>query len=794
MLRHLSRPLRRFSPLGSLTLLRRYSEKAPKIKRYLFVDAFPGAWDIHWNIARYRDKPTLEALRLRLSQIKAHGFTLVSLEPHHKDGGVMCGFEFMANDEEAALKTIEAELKAETEKHGGLPSWVKGDGSRCWLVKGKPWIEDMRRYPTTFLRVTFDGPDILEDRLYEILRPYGTIRDIREPFPAPPGSLRSASVVFNHVRSAAIARNAVYGLEVYATRAKTPTRLLITYAHPLDGHKIRDFIERHPRLVFPILLFLLGSLAITIFDPIRTLMVRGKIEGWFEVREFRLYQWLRAKSMELRIFTPRPQAASFADETWKERRQAEAALRAYITEWPSTIAFVHGPQGSGKGGLVNDILKDTGRKALSIDCRALQNAISDTHLITILARQTGFWPFFPFLGSFHHLIDLASVGLIGQKANLSSTLPEQVREMLMVVRKALKNINSRHREAARRQIGRRVQDGDTEQLERVRRGTVHDAIEAIQALPIIVIRNFDARGSNREEIYDVLAEWAASLVEHQLAHVVVISDNRENTKRIAKALPSKPLNTIALYDADAASALAFVKRKLEDAHINLEYTRGQVTSVERLGGRATDLENLIHKVRNGATVEDAVEDIIYREVSEVRKKAFGDDAEDAKNLLWGREQAWSLFKQLSQKSEIPYHQVLLEFPFKGDEAPLRSMEHVELISIGTHNGRPSTIRPGKPVFRAVFERLVNDSIFQAIQDIAFNEKSIASEESTIKTCEQELLSLKEIGRDFEHWWSTNAASSARAKYLLSKMQASTMKIEALEKRNSELKKVLVKGG
>ncbi|KAJ7791791.1 hypothetical protein B0H14DRAFT_2934119, partial [Mycena olivaceomarginata] len=62
----------------------------------------------------------------------------------------------------------------------------------------------------------------------------------------------------------------------------------------------------------------------------------------------------------------------------------------------------------------------------------------------------------------------------------------------------------------------------------------------------------------------------------------------------------------------------------------------------------------------------------------VRKKAFGDDAEDAKNLPWGREQAWALFKLLSKfYLEIPYHEVLLEFPFKGDEAPLRSMEHAE---------------------------------------------------------------------------------------------------------------------
>ncbi|KAJ7697123.1 RNA12 protein-domain-containing protein [Mycena olivaceomarginata] len=141
-------------------------------------------------------------------------------------------------------------------------------------------------------------------------------------------------------------------------------------------------------------------------------------------------------------------------------------------------------------------------------------------------------------------------------------------------------------------------------------------------------------------------------------------------------------------------------------------------------------------------------------------------------------------------SKIPYHEVLLEFPFKGDEAPLRSMEHAELISIGTHNGRPSTIRPGKPVFRAVFERLVNDSIFQATQDIAFNEKVIAAAESTVKACELELLSLKDI----EGGWGGNAASSTRSRYLLSKMHASAMKIEVLEGRNSELKKVLAKGG
>ena len=44
-------------------------------------------------------------------------------------------------------------------------------------------------------------------------------------------------------------------------------------------------------------------------------------------------------------------------------------------------------------------------------------------------------------------------------------------------------------------------------------------------------------------------------------------------------------------------------------------------------------------------------------------------------------------KKLASIEELPYHQVLLDFPFKGDEVAFRNMEHAELIAIGTVNGR-----------------------------------------------------------------------------------------------------------
>lgn len=87
------------------------------------------------------------------------------------------------------------------------------------------------------------------------------------------------------------------------------------------------------------------------------------------------------------------------------------------------------------------------------------------------------------------------------------------------------------------------------------------------------------------------------------------------------------------------------------------------------------------------SVDEAVEDIIARGITELRKNAFGDDADDAKSLPWSREQAWRVLKVLSKSAEVGYHEILLEFPFKGDEMALRSMEHAELIAIGTKDGK-----------------------------------------------------------------------------------------------------------
>jgi len=100
------------------------------------------------------------------------------------------------------------------------------------------------------------------------------------------------------------------------------------------------------------------------------------------------------------------------------------------------------------------------------------------------------------------------------------------------------------------------------------------------------------RHAGRESGKEILLSVINVLINLQIAHVIVLSDNRENIKRLAKAMPSKPLNSIALSDADSASSLSFVKQKLHDSGIDIGISGQQAQSVERLGGRASDLESV----------------------------------------------------------------------------------------------------------------------------------------------------------------------------------------------------------
>lgn len=87
-----------------------------------------------------------------------------------------------------------------------------------------------------------------------------------------------------------------------------------------------------------------------------------------------------------------------------------------------------------------------------------------------------------------------------------------------------------------------------------------------------------------------------------------------------------------------------------------------------------------------------------------------------------------------------------------------------------------------------------DRTFHAVQSINFNEKLVATSVSTIKSCEDELSVLKDIGLDLgTSVLGGKGATGARANYLLEKMMQATLKVEQSEAEISRLKKVLAKG-
>jgi predicted ATP-grasp superfamily ATP-dependent carboligase len=89
----------------------------------------------------------------------------------------------------------------------------------------------------------------------------------------------------------------------------------------------------------------------------------------------------------------------------------------------------------------------------------------------------------------------------------------------------------------------------------------------------------------------------------------------------------------------------------------------------------------------------------------------------------------------------------------------------------------------------VADLLSVDATFRAVQDIALNEKAIASAESSIKTYEEELLKLEKI-KPLDSGLLSTGATRQRAAFLLKKMRDAETKIEKLEEINTKLKKSL----
>lgn len=193
--------------------------------------------------------------------------------PRHKEGGAFVKFSY---DPNVTGQDVEKQLRKHLKEHPVMPWFNPFKRVQSYLVKGRPWIEDMVRFPARTLKVEFvptspekQAAELSQETLYALFRKYGKLADIA-PQPKDSKELpKYATLNFLSVGHAIAAKNCMHGYRVLGSEGggEAGTILKIAYQWKEKAHILRDWFFNHPRIVVPLIAALVGTVAVTIFDP-----------------------------------------------------------------------------------------------------------------------------------------------------------------------------------------------------------------------------------------------------------------------------------------------------------------------------------------------------------------------------------------------------------------------------------------------------------------------------------------------------------------------------------------------
>lgn len=713
---------------------------------------------------------------------------VLNILPRLREGGAYVKF---SHDPSITSEELEGTIKGYLKEKPIRPWFNPLRRVRVFLVKGKPWIEDLYRMPSSRIKVEFlptspeaSAAELTQETLYSLFRRYGTIIEMTSQPSDSKVAPRYAYIDFGRVRNATMAKNCMHGfvLGESAGGGKSGTLLRIGYEPRPRTKWFKDWITNHPRIVIPILAALLAAASVAVFDPIRTWSIRLHITHGLHLENNKYYQWLLKQLSRgydyIRFGSKRVEDAGLS-AIWDDRHNQIEQLKTWMSESADTFIVVQGPRGSGKKQLVDQALQHEPYK-LVIDCKKVQEARGDSKTINAAAAEVGYRPVFSWMNSISSMIDLAAMGTIGTKTGFSETVENQLIKIWSNTSAALRKIALSCRDKADRD----AYLADDEWLE------AHP-----EHRPIVIIDNFLHKSSEAgaDMVYDKLAEWAANLTTHNIAHVIFLTTDVSFSKSLAKALPDRVFRQISLGDCSPEVAKKVVVRRLEagadaatedgEPKLSAKQLRDDLDELDSviqvLGGRLTDLEFLARRIQAGESPCQAVRQIIEQSASEILKMYLL-----TTDKSWTPQQAWILIKELAANEELKYSETLLNDLFsKNGEQTLQMLEQAELISINSTNGRPHKIRPGKPVYLSAFQYLVEDDVLRSRLDLDILTQLIAKESAKIESCEKELQLVAELP-------GMPAELKPRIRYLLTKAAASQEKIEKFEATSVQLKKVL----
>ncbi|KAI0402136.1 escape protein-like protein 2 [Xylaria palmicola] len=736
--------------------------------------------------------------------------TVTEIVPRLKDGGAFVKFTHPA---EMTAKDIEGRVSQLLAEKPIKPFFSPFRGVKVGLVKGVPWLEDLQRFPKTRLRVEFvpknpgeEAVELSQETLYSLFRRYGSISEIASQPWDSKVLPKYAYVDFGFVRDAVMARNCLHGFVVPQELGggKFGTMFRISYERRAKPHRIWDWITSHPRIVIPVIVALLTGLTVVVFDPIRSFFVKAHVSRKYRLSNSRLYRWLQKQTSDILAFRRAGDEQAGLNAVWSHRKDIIEQIQAWLLETAETFIVVQGPRGSGKKELVlEQALKDR-HNVLVIDCKQIVEARGESAIIKKMASEVGYRPIFSWANSVSSMIDLAIQSTTGVKAGFSETLESQLQKILHTTAAALQTLAL---------DGRSKSDPDA--------SFAADAY--LEAHPekraVVVIDNFVYRSEGSSLVYEKIADWAAALVQSDVAHVVFLTDDSSYTKVLSKSLPDRVFRHVALGDLSPDVAKWFIQGHVAAGRAEAEKTGGtddaepeegrMVTDVVglaelddcigTLGGRLTDLEYLARRIKAGQSPKQAVAEITEQSASEILKMfLLPDKTTSDGEHRWSAEQAWYLVSQLARHDTLRYDEVLLSDTFASSltapdgEAALEGLANAELITVrsssaasGRGAGRPRTIAVGKPVYQAAFRQLAADAGLAAKMDLARLKELAKIEAAAIDKAERELALLAAALEPSSHWGARN-----RAQYLLAKIEGAQGKIEGYEREMARLKKVL----
>lgn len=671
--------------------------------------------------------------------------------------------------------------------------------TQAYTVKGVPWIEDLKRFPSQKIGITYEGNPLTEEELYVLFRRYGLIDDIKV-------ESTQSFVLFDTVRAAICAKHCITGMQLNGGK----TTIHIQYVPVKKTNFIIEMISSHTKIALPIILALLATFAVLIFDPIREWFIQLKItrashsfdefkeNKWFKIVYIPYKQLLNAVSSgydyidtQLHEVTGISNVDECLDDNqvlqeknwesnmfWRERFEKAKQLKLWIMENIDTFIIVKGPQGSGKEEFVVDhtLMADAKlrKKVLLLECDELSKARSENSLIASTASQLGYFPVFTWTNSISQFIDLGLQGLTGQKSGLSESKETQIKNMFSLATQAIRSLTDGDYNKYKTNIekkNRRLKDDEKIEVLRLEEFLAQHP----ESKPIIVINKFSRKADvlSNDFIFPLIADWASGLIQNNIAHVVFTTADVGSLQHLNDALPNQVFKNISLSDASIASS----KQYICDA-LKMKDTATLDDCIAPLGGRMLDLQAFIRRIKSGEDPLQAIDEMVNQAAELITTFFLHEHKFSNDDSNWNPSQVWLIMKLLSKKDVIDYDSLIKLPLFKQSKETLdtlSTLEKYDLVSLKREKGVLSKILTGRPLFTAAFENIISDVRIWKLYETQYLLNLVSLEVQKLTKFENELTTIYKINK-----------LDGRIDYLSKKIDESNQKIVDYEKEIKDI--------